>query len=122
MIDAVERDSVVPIYQQLEDIFTAKIASGEWLPSQRIPSENELNRHYGLSRMTVRGVLNKLAADLGKLAAYAAGALADGTIKGEEGDSFTAGDLGDYTVDADATVLLGDPTVFNADNIGDFDF
>jgi rhamnose transport system substrate-binding protein len=61
-------------------------------------------------------------ADLGKLAAYAAGALADGTIKGEEGDSFTAGDLGDYTVDADATVLLGDPTVFNADNIGDFDF
>lgn len=63
MIDAVERDSVVPIYQQLEDIFTAKIASGEWLPSQRIPSENDLNRHYGLSRMTVRGVLNKLAAD-----------------------------------------------------------
>jgi len=61
-------------------------------------------------------------ADLGKLAAYAAGALAAGDIKGDEGDTFTAGDLGEYTVDADATVLLGDPTTFNADNIDDFDF
>ena len=61
-------------------------------------------------------------ADLGKLAAYAAGALANGDITGKEGDTFTAGDLGDFTVDADATVLLGDPYEFNADNIGDFDF
>jgi GntR family transcriptional regulator len=59
----IERDSAVPIYQQLEDIFQARIASGEWAPNQRIPSENELYREYGLSRMTVRGVLNKLAAD-----------------------------------------------------------
>ncbi|GAA3330919.1 GntR family transcriptional regulator [Curtobacterium citreum] len=63
MVDEVDRDSAVPIYQQLEDIFTAKIASGEWAPSQRIPSENELNRHYGTSRMTVRGVLTKLTTD-----------------------------------------------------------
>ena len=52
--------------------------------------------------------------DLGNLAAYAADALVDGDITGEEGDSFTAGDLGDYTVDADATVLLGDPFMFNS--------
>jgi rhamnose transport system substrate-binding protein len=60
--------------------------------------------------------------DLGYLAAYAAKALADGDITGEEGDSFTAGDLGDFTVDGDGTVLLGDPFVFNKDNIDDFDF
>lgn len=60
--------------------------------------------------------------DLGYLAAYAAKALAEGTITGAEGDTFDAGDLGQYTVDADASVLLGDPFVFNADNIGDFDF
>ncbi|GAB6902259.1 rhamnose ABC transporter substrate-binding protein [Kineosporia succinea] len=60
--------------------------------------------------------------DLGTLAAYAAAALADGTITGKEGDKFTAGDLGEYTVGADNTVLLGDPTGFNKDNIGDFDF
>jgi rhamnose transport system substrate-binding protein len=60
--------------------------------------------------------------DLGYLAAYAAKALVDGDITGAEGDSFTAGDLGDFTVGADATVLLGDPFKFNKDNIGDFDF
>ncbi|WP_062378415.1 rhamnose ABC transporter substrate-binding protein [Demequina pelophila] len=61
-------------------------------------------------------------ADLGYLAAYAAKALIEGDITGAEGDTFEAGDLGSYTVGADATVLLGDPYVFDADNIGDFDF
>src|SRR5918994_5634734 len=61
-------------------------------------------------------------ADLGYLAAYATKALIEGEITGEEGDSFEAGKLGDYEVGADGTVLLGDPFVFNAENIGDFDF
>ncbi|MFF2493843.1 rhamnose ABC transporter substrate-binding protein [Agromyces sp. NPDC058064] len=61
-------------------------------------------------------------ADLGYLAAYASKALIEGEITGEEGDSFEAGKLGDYEVGADGVVLLGDPYVFNADNIGDFDF
>ncbi|WP_167044089.1 rhamnose ABC transporter substrate-binding protein [Salinibacterium sp. ZJ454] len=60
--------------------------------------------------------------DLGYLAAYGAKALIEGDITGEEGDTFDAGRLGEYTVEADATVLLGDPFRFNADNIGDFDF
>jgi len=60
--------------------------------------------------------------DLGYLAAFAAKALVDGDIKGDEGDTFTAGKLGDFTVGADQTVLLGDPFQFNKDNIGDFDF
>ncbi len=60
--------------------------------------------------------------DLGFLAAYAAKALVDGDITGKEGDKFTAGKLGEFTVGPDATVLLGDPFVFNADNIDDFHF
>jgi rhamnose transport system substrate-binding protein len=60
--------------------------------------------------------------DLGYLATYAANALASGEITGEPGDTFEAGDLGEYTVDEGGTVLLGDPFVFNADNIADFDF
>lgn len=60
--------------------------------------------------------------DLGYLAAYAAAALIDGTITGAEGDTFTAGDLGEFTVGADNTVLLGDPFRFNKENIADFDF
>lgn len=63
MADILDRESSVPLYQQLEDILYAKIDSGEWAPSQRIPSENELNKIYGLSRMTVRGVLNKLTSE-----------------------------------------------------------
>jgi rhamnose transport system substrate-binding protein len=61
-------------------------------------------------------------ADLGYLAAYATKALIEGEITGEEGDSFDAGKLGEYEVGADGVVLLGDPFVFNAENIGDFDF
>jgi rhamnose transport system substrate-binding protein len=61
-------------------------------------------------------------ADLGYLAAFAAQALVTGEIAGEEGDSFEAGKLGSYEVGADGVVLLGDPYVFDADNIGDFDF
>jgi rhamnose transport system substrate-binding protein len=60
--------------------------------------------------------------DLGYLAAYAAAALASGEIAGEPGDTFEAGRLGAYEVADDASVLLGDPFVFDADNIGDFDF
>ncbi|ACZ29916.1 rhamnose ABC transporter, periplasmic rhamnose- binding protein [Xylanimonas cellulosilytica DSM 15894] len=60
--------------------------------------------------------------DLGYLAAFAAKALIEGDITGAEGDTFEAGRLGSFTVGADATVLLGDPYVFDADNIDDFDF
>src|SRR4051794_8482078 len=60
--------------------------------------------------------------DLGYLAAYAAKALVDGDIKGDEGDKFTAGTLGDFTVGADGQVLLGDPFTFDASNIDQFHF
>jgi rhamnose transport system substrate-binding protein len=60
-------------------------------------------------------------ADLGYLAAYAAQALITGEITGADGDSFEAGKLGTFEVQ-DASVLLGEPYVFDADNIGDFDF
>jgi rhamnose transport system substrate-binding protein len=60
--------------------------------------------------------------DLGFLAAYTAKALVDGDIKGDEGDTFEAGELGEFTVGADSVVLLGDPFVFDKDNIGDFNF
>ena len=60
--------------------------------------------------------------DLGYLAAFAAEALASGDIEGAEGDTFTAGELGDYEVGADGVVLLGEPFVFDKSNIADFDF
>src|SRR6201996_7513843 len=61
-------------------------------------------------------------ADLGYLAAYAAVELASGKIKGNSGDQFSAGKLGNYTVGADNTVLLGPPFVFDSANIAKFNF
>lgn len=60
--------------------------------------------------------------DLGYLAAYAANALASGEISGEAGDTFDAGDLGEYEVGENGEVLLGEPFVFDESNIDDFDF
>jgi len=61
-------------------------------------------------------------ANLGYLAGYAAVELASGKINGSQGQTFTAGKLGSFTVGADNTVLLGPPFVFNAGNIGQFNF
>ena len=60
--------------------------------------------------------------DLGYLAAFAAKALVDGDISGKEGDKFKAGKLGEFTVGKNGEVLLGDPFVFNKENIADFKF
>ncbi|MBN2047814.1 MAG: rhamnose ABC transporter substrate-binding protein [Anaerolineaceae bacterium] len=64
--------------------------------------------------------------DLGYLAVYAVHAIAVGEIKGEAGESFSAGKLGDYTIEDDPdlglNVLLGLPYVYNAENIDNFDW
>jgi rhamnose transport system substrate-binding protein len=61
-------------------------------------------------------------ANLGYLAGYAAVELASGKITGAQGQTFTAGKLGTFTVGADDTVLLGPPFVFSASNINQFNF
>lgn len=63
MATGLARDSAVPLYAQLEEIFRSQIAGGQWAPGDRIPSENELNRIFNVSRMTVRGVLTRLVED-----------------------------------------------------------
>ncbi|CAM5287049.1 hypothetical protein SGRIM128S_05375 [Streptomyces griseomycini] len=61
-------------------------------------------------------------ARLGELAARTAVALASGQITGKEGETFTAGAMGEYTIGEDGVIDLGKPTVFNAENIDRFDF
>jgi len=60
--------------------------------------------------------------DLGYLAGYAAVMAASGKLDGSQGQSFSAGKLGSFTVGADKTVLLGPPFVFTSANINQFDF
>lgn len=61
-------------------------------------------------------------AQLGYVAAYAGKAIATGEITGAPGDTFTAGDLGERTVGDGGIVIVGPPTVFDADNIDNYDF
>ena len=61
--------------------------------------------------------------DLGYLAYAVAADLANGTIKGAEGETFTVKGLnGDkpYTIGKDSVVVLGPPFVFNKDNIDQY--
>ena len=55
-----DRNNPKPLYAQLEDILRASIVNGEWEVNHAIPSENELSKTYGLSRMTVRSVITLL--------------------------------------------------------------
>lgn len=61
-------------------------------------------------------------AKLGALAAHTAVALASGRITGAEGETYEAGDLGEFTVGKGGVVNLGKPTVFDAKNIGQYRF
>lgn len=64
--------------------------------------------------------------DLGILASYTAKALLDEDITGKKGDTFSAkglsSDTTKFTVGADGVITLGEPFVFDKDNIDDFDF
>lgn len=59
---------------------------------------------------------------MGALAAYTGIALATGEITGAEGETFTAGDMGEYTIGVGGEIVLGPPLVFDADNVRDYDF
>ncbi|WP_378147082.1 GntR family transcriptional regulator [Cnuibacter sp. UC19_7] len=60
MTEVLDRNSATPLYVQLSDLIRDKITRGEWVPDQKIPSENEFNTLYGISRMTARQVLARL--------------------------------------------------------------
>ena len=50
--------SVDRVYFSLKE----KIELHEWIPGDRIPSENDLAEQYGVSRLTIRAALQKLVA------------------------------------------------------------
>jgi GntR family transcriptional regulator len=58
-----DRQSALPLYAQLEREIRQKLDEEEWPVNSCIPSESELGRIYGISRMTARSVLNRLTED-----------------------------------------------------------
>lgn len=59
VIKKVKRESVSDqVFEQLK----SNILTGEWKPNEKIPSENELTEQFGVSRVSIRQALQRLAA------------------------------------------------------------
>lgn len=51
----------VNVNEQVFEQMKEQLISGEWKPGQKLPSENELVGLFGVSRITIRNALQKLA-------------------------------------------------------------
>ena len=49
-----------PLYLQVKNHILKNIDSGEWVTSSRVPSENEIVKSFGVSRMTANRALREL--------------------------------------------------------------
>jgi len=58
--NCLNRQSPQPLHLQFEELLRRQLDNEEWAVHSCIPSENELSRKYGISRMTVRAVLTRL--------------------------------------------------------------
>ncbi len=54
---------LLPRYSRVKRMITERIDSGDWQPRHRIPSESELVRDLGVSRMTINRALRELTLD-----------------------------------------------------------
>lgn len=59
----IKRENPKPLYIQLEELIRNNIEEGNWKPNTAIPSESEMNRLYGVSRMTIRSACSQLVQD-----------------------------------------------------------
>jgi GntR family transcriptional regulator len=57
----VSRASQIPLYHQIANDIRRRITDGTWPPGKQIPSESELVRRYGASRVTIRQAISVLA-------------------------------------------------------------
>jgi len=53
-------ENSMPLYRKIKEYILERIASGEWMPSARVPSENELVKKFKVSRMTTNRALREL--------------------------------------------------------------
>jgi len=53
-------DEPLPLYRKVKAMILRAIEAGEWLENGRLPSENELVKSLGISRMTIHRALREL--------------------------------------------------------------
>lgn len=54
------REDPLPLYQQMYDLLRADLEKGVYSPGEQIPTELELARRHGVSRITVKQAIQKL--------------------------------------------------------------
>jgi GntR family transcriptional regulator len=59
-MDKLCSDSAQPLYKQLAQAILNAICTGEYRPGDKLPSEEELQKQFGLSRVTVRNAIQVL--------------------------------------------------------------
>ena len=55
-----DAESGVPLYLQVERSLQQRLDQGEWQPGEQVPTEGEMCRDYGVSRVTLRQALARL--------------------------------------------------------------
>lgn len=57
---AIDRNSHLPLYIQLKETLLAGLLNGAWKSGEKLPTEEEIQQKYDLSRTTVRQALREL--------------------------------------------------------------
>ena len=56
----IDRNSHLPLYIQVKQLLSEKIRVGEWKPGEKIPSEEEIQQNFNVSRTTVRQAMREI--------------------------------------------------------------
>lgn len=57
---SIDRESGVPIYEQVSDFLKARIAAGDFAPGERLPGIKTLAKTLGINHLTLRQALRRL--------------------------------------------------------------
>ena len=60
MFQSLDKDTPIPLYYQIRQQIKQQIQSGELKPGDQLPTENELQEEFGVSRNTVRQAISGL--------------------------------------------------------------
>lgn len=62
-IKTLRNESVQPLYTQIKEIIKQRILDGDYVVHERLPSESEMMKVFGVSRITIRQALRDLHTD-----------------------------------------------------------
>lgn len=60
MIDDIDKASSTPLYEQIESLLLSRIEEGVYPQGTKIPTELELGLEFNVSRVTIRGAIDRL--------------------------------------------------------------